>query len=102
MPDAAALPSPPFRLLRLLPLEEQDTSYLADSARMLSFLSMLSFISAGPWILVTLVGIYYKAWVIVDIYGRVKGVQQNSFLVKANNISLFTYRMISSGFLLPS
>jgi len=35
MPAVAVLPTPPLMLALLLPLEEQDTSYFAESERIL-------------------------------------------------------------------
>ncbi len=37
IPEMAAFPTWPFLFLRLLPLDEQDTSYLAESASIFSF-----------------------------------------------------------------
>jgi hypothetical protein len=38
MPDAKALPMPPALFVRSLPLEEHDTSYLAEAASISNFL----------------------------------------------------------------
>jgi len=45
MPRLAALPMPPGTLARVVPLEEQETSYLADSARIVNLVSMVSFMA---------------------------------------------------------
>jgi hypothetical protein len=42
MPQAEALPMPPFELLRCVPLEAHDTSYFAAPANILSFSRLLS------------------------------------------------------------
>jgi hypothetical protein len=44
IPHPAALPMEPGLFFRLVPLEAQDTSYFADSARIFSFSSTFSFI----------------------------------------------------------
>jgi hypothetical protein len=51
MPQPAALPIEPFRLGREVPLEEHDTSYRADSAKIFSFSSTFSFILAVHYFL---------------------------------------------------
>jgi len=44
IPQPEALPMPPVILEREVPLEAQDTSYFADSARIFSFSRTFSFI----------------------------------------------------------
>ena len=44
MPHPVVVPIPPFTAVREVPLDAQETSYLAASARMLSFSNIFSFI----------------------------------------------------------
>jgi hypothetical protein len=46
MPHPEVLPGVPDTFLRVVPLEAHDTSYLADSANVISFSRTFSFISA--------------------------------------------------------